>query len=284
MARLIVSASNRMTRVSIALRSGGGVSRLEMSRMPSRLMCRVRGIGVAERVRTSTVVRSVLSHSLSSTPNRCSSSMITRPRSLKATSFCRMRWVPIRMSTAPAGGALQDVADLGLGPEAVDDLDREGKLGHARGEAAMVLLGEDGGGHEHGDLLAGVDGLEGRADGDLGLAVADVAADQAVHRLALGHVALDGLDGRELVGRLLVGERRLELGHPVAVLGRDRRIPAGCARWAWMSISSCARSTTASATRFFRFSQVDEPIFESVGSALPPPTYFCTRSILAIGT
>ena len=30
-----------------------------------------------------------------------------------------------------------------------------------------------------------------------------------------------------------------------------------------MSISSAARSTTASATRFFRFSQVDEPIFES---------------------
>ena len=43
--------------VSIALRSGGGVSRLEMSRMPSRLMCRVRGIGVAESVSTSTVER-----------------------------------------------------------------------------------------------------------------------------------------------------------------------------------------------------------------------------------
>ena len=51
-----------------------------------------------------------------------------------------------------------------------------------------------------------------------------------------------------------------------------------------MSISSAARSTTASATRFFRFSQADEPIFESGGSPLPPPTYFCTRSILAIGT
>ena len=41
----------------MALRSGGGVSRLEMSRMPSRLRCRVRGIGVAERVSTSTVER-----------------------------------------------------------------------------------------------------------------------------------------------------------------------------------------------------------------------------------
>ena len=83
----------------------------------------------------------------------------------------------------------------------------------------MVLLGQDGRRHEHGDLLAGVDGLERRADGDLGLAVADVAADQAVHRLLLGHVALDRLDRRELVGRLLEGKGGLELGHPVAVLG-----------------------------------------------------------------
>ena len=176
--------------------------------------------------------------------------------------------MPIRMSTLAGGGPLQDFADLGLGPEPADDLDRERELGHPRGEAAVVLLGQDRGRHQHGDLLAGVDRLERRPDGDLGLAVADVAADQAIHRLALGHVALDRLDGRELVGRLLVGKGRLELGHPVAVLGRDRRIPGWLARWAWMSISSCARSTTASATRFFRFSQVDEPIFESVGLGL----------------
>ena len=99
--------------------------------MPSRHMCSVRGIGVAESVSTSTVVRRVLSHSLSSTPKRCSSSMMTSPRSLKATSFCRMRCVPIRMSTFPWPAALEHLADLGLGPEAVDDLDHEGKLGHA---------------------------------------------------------------------------------------------------------------------------------------------------------
>ena len=84
----------------------------------------------------------------------------------------------------------------------------------------MVLLGQDRGGHEHGHLFAGVDRLERRPDRDLGLAVADVAADQAVHRLALGHVALDRFDRRELVGRFLVGKGRLELGHPVAVLLR----------------------------------------------------------------
>ena len=91
------------------------------------------------------------------------------------------------------------------------------------------------------------------------------------------------LDRRELVGRLLERKGGLELGHPVAVLGGIGK-PRLAGRWAWMSSSSWARSTTASATRFFRFSQVDEPIFESTGAALPPPTYFCTRSILAIGT
>ena len=281
---MTISRSNRVTRVSMALRSGGGVSRLEMSRIPSRLMCKVRGIGVAERVRTSTVVRNVFNHSLSSTPNRCSSSMITSPRSLKATSFCKIRWVPIRMSTLARGGPFQDFADLGLGAKAVDGLDREGKLGHAGREAAVVLLGQDRRRHQHGHLLAGVDGLEGRPDGDLGLAVADVAADQAIHRLALGHVVLDRLDGRELVGRLFVRESPPRTRPSSGCLRPDRRSPARLARWAWISISSCARSTTASATRFFRFSQVDVPIFESVGSALPPPTYFWTRSILAIGT
>jgi hypothetical protein len=60
----------------------------------------------------------------------------------------------------PGGGPLQDVADLGLGAEAADGLDGEGELGHPRGEAPVVLLGEDGRGHEDGDLLAGVDALK----------------------------------------------------------------------------------------------------------------------------
>ena len=58
-------------------------------------------MGVAVRVKTSTDARSFLSLSLWPTPNRCSSSMINRPRSLKATSRCRSRWVPITISTLP---------------------------------------------------------------------------------------------------------------------------------------------------------------------------------------
>ena len=82
-----------------------------------------------------------------------------------------------------------------------------------------MLLGEDRGGHQEHDLLAVVRGLERRAERDLGLAVAHVAADQAVHRARLLHVGLDLLDRLELVGRLLVGEGALEVHQPLRVGG-----------------------------------------------------------------
>ncbi len=69
--------------------------------MPVRLISSVRGMGVAERVRTSTLARSCLICSLWLTPKRCSSSITSSPRSLKATSFASSLWVPITMSTSP---------------------------------------------------------------------------------------------------------------------------------------------------------------------------------------
>ena len=96
-------------------------------------------------------------------------------------------------------------------------LDREGVVLQALGERAVVLLGEDRRRHEHEHLLAGVGGLERGAQRDLRLAVADVAADEAVHR-ALGlHVGLDELDRLLLVGGLRVRPGRLELAQPVGV-------------------------------------------------------------------
>ena len=124
-------------------------------------MCRVRGIGVAESVSTSTVVRKVLSHSLSSTPKRCSSSMIDQAEILEGDVFLEDAVSADQDVDLSRSRAFQTLADLGLGTEAVDDFDDERELGHAGGEAAVVLLGEDGGGDEDGDLLAGVDGAEG---------------------------------------------------------------------------------------------------------------------------
>ena len=77
-----------------------------------------------------------------------------------------------------------------------------------------MLLGQQRGGHQDGDLLSILDGLEGGPDRDLGLAVADVAADQPVHRDDLLHVPLDLIDSRKLVGRLHEAERVLELALP----------------------------------------------------------------------
>ena len=61
-------------------------------------------------------------------------------------------------------------------------------------EIVFVLVGEDLGGREHGDLVAVLDGDDGRLGGHDGLAAADVALEQAVHRTRLLHIVGDLLD------------------------------------------------------------------------------------------
>ncbi|MNZ56012.1 hypothetical protein D3C78_739490 [compost metagenome] len=69
-----------------------------------------------------------------------------------------------------------------------------------------MLLGEQGGRHQHGYLPAAVHRDEGGAHRHFGLAEADVAADQAVHWLVGEHVGEHCFDGGLLVRRLLEGE------------------------------------------------------------------------------
>ena len=64
-------------------------------------MCRVRGIGVAVKVNTFTFSRKDFNFSLCPTPKRCSSSTMINPKSLKETSFDKMRCVPITISISP---------------------------------------------------------------------------------------------------------------------------------------------------------------------------------------
>ena len=80
-----------------------------------------------------------------------------------------------------------------------------------------MLGDQQGRGHEDGGLVAVLDGLEGGAHGDFGLAVADVAGEQAVHGDGLFHVGLDLVDGDELVGGLDVGEGVFEFALPGGV-------------------------------------------------------------------
>ncbi len=100
--------------------------------------------------------------------------------------------------------------------EAAHHLDRHRPVGETVAEAVVVLLGEQGGGHQHGHLAPAVHGDERCAHGHFGLAEADVATDQAVHRLAGEHVQAHRLDGVLLVGGLL--ER--EAGAEGRVVGR----------------------------------------------------------------
>src|SRR5690606_12217842 len=99
-------------------------------------------------------------------------------------------------------------------PKARELLDAYWPVGEAIGEGSIVLLREQRGRHEHGDLVAALDGRESRAQRDLRLAEANVAADDAVHGLRAREVLEYVEDRAGLIVRLL--EREL---HREALIG-----------------------------------------------------------------
>ena len=121
----------------------------------------------------------------------------------------------------PAGGEVFGgrLEFLG-GAEAGEHLYADGEGGEAALEGFVVLKREHGGGRENGDLFAVAKGFEGGAHGDLGLAEADVAAEEAVHRGEGLHVGFDFVDGRELVAGGGVFEGVFEFALPVGVRGK----------------------------------------------------------------
>ena len=131
-------------------------------------------------------------------------------------------------------------------------------------ERGEVLPCQHGRRHEDRDLLAVLGRLERGPQRHLGLAVAHVAHDQPVHRLAGLHVDLDLDGGPQLVRRLLVRERRLHLGLPRRV-ERRRRSPSAASRFAYRLSSSSARSLTALRTRCLVRSQSVPPRRDSCG-------------------
>ena len=102
----MMPSEKRETKVLIASRFCGAVAITEKSRSPSSDRPSVRGIGVAVSVSTSTSARKAFSVSFWRTPKRCSSSMMTRPRRSKRTSFCSSLCVPMTMSTLPSASSL----------------------------------------------------------------------------------------------------------------------------------------------------------------------------------
>ena len=79
-------------------------------------------------------------------------------------------------------------------------------LAEAVDQGLVMLLGQQRGRRQDRHLLAAVHGDERRAQRDLGLAEADVAAHQAVHRPRADHVLDHGVDGGALVGGFLEAE------------------------------------------------------------------------------
>ncbi len=121
------------------------------------------------------------------------------------------------------GQPAQRFRHLGIALEPAHRPDHDWERRVPFGKSGLVLRRKQRGGHQHGDLLAVLHRLERGAHRDLGLAVADVATDEPVHRHRPFHVVLDLVDRGKLVGRLHVGERVLQLPLPGCV--RAERVP-----------------------------------------------------------
>ena len=189
--------------------------------MPVSDISSVRGIGVALSVSTSTSVRSFLIRSLCCTPKRCSSSTTSSPRFLNIDVVGEQAVRADHDVDAALLDALDDLVLLLGAQEPRQHLDPHRIVREPLPERLPVLAREQRGRHEHRDLRAVEHRLGRGAQRDLGLAVADVAADQPVHRDRPLHVGLRLLDRLQLVGRLLVRERLLDLLLERAV-GRER--------------------------------------------------------------
>ena len=189
-----------------------------ISRTPAKASCMVRGIGVAVSVRTWTFAFSCFSRSFWPTPKCCSSSTTSSPRRRKATLLARSAWVPTTMSTRPSARSRLIVAACFGADQARQLLDAQRQPGEALLEGAEMLAREQRRRHHDRDLRPGHGRDERRAQRHLGLAEADIAANQAIHRPSRGHIAQRLENGAVLVVGFGIGKARGEF--LVEALGR----------------------------------------------------------------
>jgi hypothetical protein len=124
-------------------------------------------------------------------------------------------WVPTTMSTVPSARPVLDRRSPALVVTRRESCStRTGRPLEALLEQLEVLAGQQRRGHHDRDLLAGHRGQEGRPQRHLGLAEADIAADQRVHGLARGRSSarprwrvqlVVGLREGEAGGELVIG-------------------------------------------------------------------------------
>ena len=220
MARRTSPSENGATTVWIASRSLGGVSITDISRRPTSDMFSVRGMGVAVMREHVHVAADLLQPLLM---RHAEALLLVHDQQAQIVETHVARKQPVRadddvhLALLPASAS--DFLLLAGAAEAAEHLDAHRKRRHAPAKRLVMLEDQHGGGRQHGHLFRIGDGLERRAHGDFGLAVAHVAAKQPVHRRGSLHVALDVGDGRGLVGRLGKFEGVLEFALP----GRVRR-------------------------------------------------------------
>ena len=181
-------------------------------------MCSVRGIGVA-RQREHVDLEPQLAQEL--LLRDAEALLLVDDRRARgpsgSTSRESTRCVPIRTSTLPSREVGEHPLHVGRPAEARDHLDPHREVAVALAEGVPVLLREDRRRHEHQHLLAVDRDGERGAERDLGLAEADVAADEPVHRPRRLEVLLDRLDRARLVLGLAVRELGLEPLEPLVV-------------------------------------------------------------------
>ena len=85
-------------------------------------------------------------------------------------------------------------------------VDTDGEVFQARLKGLEMLIGQHGGRHEDGYLLGVASCLESGTHGDLGLAEAHIATDEAIHRTCTLHIGLDIVGGLQLVGSVFIQE------------------------------------------------------------------------------
>ena len=90
----------------------------------------------------------------------------------------------------------QSFLHLFIGLETRDWLDGNWESAVALDKCVVVLTNQQGCWHQHGNLLAVLDGFEGSANRHLGFAIANISCQQAIHRDWLFHIPLHFLNGR----------------------------------------------------------------------------------------
>ena len=193
---------------------------IDSSRTPVIASCSVRGIGVADSVSTCTSDAQLLQALLVRDAEMLLLVDDDEAEILEDDRLAEQRVGADDDVDRALGEALLRFALLGGADHARKLADPDRQPGEALDEILGVLAREQGRGNDDRGLLAVDRGGEGGAQGDLGLAEADVAADQPVHRPARREVVERRLDGGGLVLRFVIREARAEF--VVEPFGRDQ--------------------------------------------------------------